>query len=408
MNSRSALRILAFAYACEPGRGSEPGAGWAWARMLARNADVCVITRRDYQRAIEQALPSLPERERLSFVYVELPARFRDWQRGLRGLRAYYILWQIAALQEAQRLQREESFDVVWHLTWANAWYGSLGAVAGRPFVYGPVGGCVGTVWRLVPHLGASGAAYEVVRSIAHTASRYVNPLARLSWRRADVILAQNTETRDWFPRRHRAKAHLFPNAVAQELTGVTARPSARSGTPSLLFAGRLEPWKGVFLCLHALTFLPDWSLVVCGDGNDRERLLRLARRLGVHRRVQWLGWLPRDELLDKMAQADVFMFPSLHEDAGAVVAEALSVGLPVVCLARGGPPLLVGPAGTAVSHKGGVRVIGRRLAKAALAAAERAPRTDSDSDPAGWLLMDRQAERIRLLVAESMPGLVE
>jgi glycosyltransferase involved in cell wall biosynthesis len=376
--------------------------------MLARNADVCVITRRDYQDAIEQALPLLPERERLSFVYVELPERFRDWQRGLRGLRAYYILWQIAALQEARRLQRDEPFDAVWHLTWANAWYGSLAAAAGRPFVYGPVGGCVGTVWRLVPHLGASGAAYEIVRAVAHTASRYVNPLARLSWRRADVILAQNTETRDWFPARHRAKTHLFPNAVAQEPTAATARPSVRSRTPSLLFAGRLEPWKGVFLCLHALTFLPDWRLVICGDGNDGERLRRLARRLGVDRRVQWLGWLPRDQLLDEMAQADVFMFPSLHEDAGAVVAEALSVGLPAVCLARGGPPLLVGPSGTAVSYRGGVRVIGRRLAEAAIEAAARPRKKEREAMETQSVLLHHQAERIRRLVMENVLRLVD
>src|SRR3989337_483130 len=147
-------RILAFAYACEPGRGSEPGAGWAWARMLARLGETWVITRRDYQVSSEHALRSAPEEGNLKFVYVELPERLRSWQRGLRGLRVYYLLWQIAALKEARRLQRSRPFDPVWHLTWANAWYGSLAALAGRPFVYGPVGGCVGTVWRLVPHLG--------------------------------------------------------------------------------------------------------------------------------------------------------------------------------------------------------------------------------------------------------------
>jgi len=406
MSSRAPIRILAFAYACEPARGSEPGAGWAWARMLARLGETWVITRRDYQDAIERALPSVPEREGLRFVYVELPERFRAWQRGLRGLRVYYLLWQIAALQEARRLQQVRSFDVVWHLTWANAWYGSLAAVAGRPFVYGPVGGCVGTVWRLVPHLGWNGAVYETARAIAHGASRYLNPLARISWKRANVILAQNAETRDWFPRRHRAKTILFPNAVIQDewVRGTVA--TGWSETPSALYAGRLEPFKGVFLCLYALALLPDWRLVVCGSGNDERRLRRLAVRLGVDDRVSWLGWLPREELMCKMAEADVFMFPCLHEDAGAVVAEARAVGLPVVHLARGGPPLLAGPAGTSVSYAGGPREIARRLADAALASVERGRRGDIGGSGDESLLLDHQAERLREVVANTLPGL--
>jgi hypothetical protein len=54
------LRILAFAYACEPGPGSEPGAGWAWSRMLARLGETWVITRRDYQAASELLAETLP------------------------------------------------------------------------------------------------------------------------------------------------------------------------------------------------------------------------------------------------------------------------------------------------------------------------------------------------------------
>jgi len=375
--------------------------------MLARFGDVCVITRRDYEAAIEQALPHLPEREHLRFEYVELPDRLRAWQRGLRGLRAYYILWQIAALQEARRLQRSDDFDVVWHLTWANACYGSLAAVAGRPFVYGPVGGGVGTVWRLLPHLGLSGGAYELMRSMAHFVLRFGNPLARLSWRRADVILAQNSETRDWFPPRYRAKTILFPHAVVEKEPIRPQESRARLGSPTALYAGRLEPWKGVFLCLHALTFLPEWRLSICGAGNDELRLRRLAVDLGVYHRIEWVGWLARDELLDKMAEADVFMFPSLHDDAPFAVAEALAAGLPVVCLDKGGPPLLVRSAGIAVSPTGGVRAIARRLAHAATAAAGR-PRTTDNEIGTQRLLLHHQAERIRQLVLENEPGLVE
>jgi glycosyltransferase involved in cell wall biosynthesis len=398
------MRILAFAYACEPARGSEPGAGWAWTQMLARLGETWVITRQDYRASIEEAVVSLPECQKLKFVYVELPERFRSWQRDLRGLRIYYLLWQIAALKEARRLRRSVRFDLVWHLTWANAWYGSMAALAGRPFVYGPVGGCVGPVWRLVPQFGWRGGAFEIARAVVRGAARYVNPLARLSWSRADLILAQNVETRNWFPRRHRGKTSLFSNAVIRsELMGA-ATPPVRTDRPTVLYAGRLEPFKGVFLCLRALVLLPGWRLVVCGSGKDERRLQRLARRLGIVDRVDWLGWLPQEAVLHRMAKADVFLFASVHEEAGAVVAEARAVGLPVVCLARGGPALLAGPADTCVVHSGGAGAVAARLAEAVLMSAEQRRRGEVDHSSADSLLLDRRAEALRELLSQRLP----
>jgi glycosyltransferase involved in cell wall biosynthesis len=375
--------------------------------MLARLGETWVITRRDYQVSIERALLTVPERQNLKFVYVELPASVRSWQRGLRGLRVYYLLWQFAALKEARRLQRSLRFDLLWHLTWANAWYGSLAAFAGRPFIYGPVGGCVGTVWRLLPHLGWNGAIYEIARSLTHGTARYMNPLARLSWRRADLILAQNIETRDWFPRRHRKKTRLFPNAVIrEELIGSAGRPT-RLPAPTALYAGRLEPFKGVFLCLHALAILPGWRLVVCGSGNDEQRLRRLARHLGVDERVEWLGWVSQEQVLSRMAEADVFLFPCLHEEAGAVIAEARAVGLPVVCLNRGGPPLLAGPAGTSVAASGGVAAVAARLAAATLTSRQRRVRGEVDERGFEALYLDRKADALREVLADALPRIL-
>ena len=359
------VKILAFAYACEPDRGSEPGAGWAWARMLAGIGETWVITRADYRAAIEAEMERTPERDRLKFVYVELPEKYRRWQRDLRGLRIYYLLWQLAALKTARRIARSESFDLTWHLTWASAWIGTLSAYAGRPFIYGPVGGCVGTIPRLLPHFGLRGAVYEILRGASHAAGRYLNPLARASWRKADLILVQNDETRAWLPARHRDKARIFPNAVVrEEITPARARP----GPPTILYAGRLEGFKGVYFVLRALKMLPAWRLIVCGSGSDEARLRRLASRFGVADRIEWFGWLPREELLRMMrSRAHVLMLPSIHEEAGAVILEAMAAGLPVVAFDRGGPPLLGRDGGVFVSARGAPRAIARRLAEAAI-----------------------------------------
>jgi glycosyltransferase involved in cell wall biosynthesis len=53
-------------------------------------------------------------------------------------------------------------------------------------------------------------------------------------------------------------------------------------------------------------------------------------------------GWLPRSQLLERLARAGALIHPSVHEEGGMCVAEALGLGTPAVCLRRGGPPEIV------------------------------------------------------------------
>jgi glycosyltransferase involved in cell wall biosynthesis len=363
MDSRS-TRILAFAYACEPEKGSEPGAGWVWAQLLAELGDVWVLTRANNRPAIEAVLPQLPARGRMHFVYVDLPSWARFWKRGQRGVRAYYLLWQFAALVRARRLRRRHQFDLVWHLTMANAWLGSTAPLAGSPFIYGPVGGGVGVAWRLLPGLGVRGAVYELIRAGTRLAARYLNPLARLAWLRARVILVQNPETAAWLPRRHRHKAVVFPHAVIS--SGAQLKARTRRPSQTALFAGRLLAWKGVAIAMGAIAAAPPWRLLVCGAGPEEARLRRLAAKLGLNDRVDFLGWQPREDVLRLMREeSDVLLYPSLHDDSPLAVTDALSAGLPVVSLARGGPPVLGGDAAalTAIGSRTRVeRELARRL----------------------------------------------
>ena len=120
-----------------------------------------------------------------------------------------------------------------------------------------------------------------------------------------------------------------FPNIFAD--TAVGAEKVTSQGPPTALFVGRLLPWKGVAIAVRAIADAPGWHLLIVGKGTD-ERRLRVVRRLGVGDRVRFLGWLERDEVLSVMReQADVFLFPSLREEAGMVVVEALTSGLPVI-----------------------------------------------------------------------------
>jgi glycosyltransferase involved in cell wall biosynthesis len=380
--------------------------------LAARLGETWVITRAGNRDAIEAALPTLPERDRLHFVYVERAGRRTGSGRGKGRSSLDYLRWQPVALREGRRLHEEVGFDLVWHLTFANAWLGSLAGRVGPPFVYGPVGGGVANPWRLMLGHGVRGVGYEVVRAMGRAAGRYLNPVARTAWGRASVILVQNPETREWLPRRHRPKAVVCPNPLLDErfplagaLEGGVAGPSLLAERSdrgrTALYAGRLVPWKGMFLALRALRQLPAWRLIVCGKGADEDRLRRLARRLGVAGRVDFRGFVAREELLRLMREdADVLLFPSLHDEAGWVVVEARACGLPVVCVARGGPPVLGGEGVPATAIDQTARFLARKV--------EQVTGPDGSGVPpdAGvrWTFPARAEELRRILAGAGLP----
>jgi glycosyltransferase involved in cell wall biosynthesis len=390
------MRVLVFAYACEPGIGSEPGAGWIWSRMLARMGEVWVITRESNREAIAAAFDGIPEREVLHFEFVDLPRSTRFWKRGTRGARVYYLLWQVAAFYRARALSRKISFDLTWHLTWANAWLGTLAPLLPGRFVYGPVGGGVGMDWNFIATLGIRGTAFEVARALSRATARVLNPLARLPWRRSELILVQNPETRAWLPARYREKAVVFPHIVLDEQAMEWVGPTHDALTRRALFVGRLLPWKGVVMALQVMVLLPDWTLIVCGDGYDLRRLRRRVHRLELEDRVTFLGWVEPDQVRELMHQkADVLLFPSLHDEGGWVIAEALAAPLPVICLDRGGPPAI-----------GGYGVPCTNFSQTVSALAQAVVAADRD-ETRDFPFIDSSTDRLRAILRSRFPTLL-
>jgi glycosyltransferase involved in cell wall biosynthesis len=118
-----------------------------------------------------------------------------------------------------------------------------------------------------------------------------------------------------------------------------------RDGVPAnariLLAVSRLTPQKGIDTAIRALPSLPDDALlVVLGEGPDRARLERLARELGVERRVLLAGRLP--DVAAWLRRATVFVHPARWEGFGLAVLEAMLAGLPVVATSVSSLPELV------------------------------------------------------------------
>jgi glycosyltransferase involved in cell wall biosynthesis len=109
---------------------------------------------------------------------------------------------------------------------------------------------------------------------------------------------------------------------------------------PLLLGMGRLHPVKAHDVSLKALALYPDAYLWIAGAGPLESALRRLAHRLGVDRRVRFLGW--RSDASALYRAADVCLFPSRYEPLGNTVIQAWAHGCPVVAAASQGPGVLI------------------------------------------------------------------
>jgi glycosyltransferase involved in cell wall biosynthesis len=78
-------------------------------------------------------------------------------------------------------------------------------------------------------------------------------------------------------------------------------------------------------------------SLVIAGDGPDRDPLEERARKLGIAERVSFIGAQPRQRIVELFRAADAAILSSSWENFPHTVVEALAVGTPVLAMEAGG-----------------------------------------------------------------------
>jgi glycosyltransferase involved in cell wall biosynthesis len=333
------LRILLSAYACEPNQGSEPGMGWNWALEIARlGHEVHVLTRANNVDAIKRGLAE-QDGLRLHIYGYDLPRWARWWKKGPRGVLLYYLLWQWGAYRRARKLHSDLRFDLAHHITFAVFRHPSFMGRLGIPFVFGPTGGGEYAPPGLLRNLPWRFRVVERLRRLANSAAS-VDPLVRSTFRQSMLVFYKTPETLEQIPAAFHQSCIRIQD-VAVDKNGLAEIPAAGK-KPRFLFAGRLLYWKGIHLALLAmaevLRHVPDAELTVVGDGRDRAWLNDVARQLGIEQAVEWRGQLPRQELIGLYGSHMAFVFPSLHDSGGTAVMEALSQGLPVICLDIAGP----------------------------------------------------------------------
>lgn len=124
-------------------------------------------------------------------------------------------------------------------------------------------------------------------------------------------------------------------------------RTSQRGSALSFVYAGRIEPEKGLDRFLRMMPSGYPATLTIIGDGSAKAACEHLCKQNGLADRVSFLGRLPRDETVARIAASHVLVQPSpLLETYGLTLIEALSVGTTVLAADRGASRELVEDSG--------------------------------------------------------------
>ena len=110
--------------------------------------------------------------------------------------------------------------------------------------------------------------------------------------------------------------------------------PDATNKPATLLFVGRLDHEKRIHVFLKAFSLLDPKlgaKIELVGDGSERQPLESYAEELGIRDRVNFLGPVSEQELLDALGRSSVFVMPSIAELQSIATMEAMASGRPVV-----------------------------------------------------------------------------
>ncbi len=132
-----------------------------------------------------------------------------------------------------------------------------------------------------------------------------------------------------------RDKVTALRNGVDTQIFHPVDRAAARAALgltrPTLISVGHLIPRKRNHLTIAAMAYLPEWDLLIVGDGPERPALESQAAALGVAHRVRFLGAQPHDRLAEFYGAADAMVLASTREGWANVLLESMACGTPVV-----------------------------------------------------------------------------
>lgn len=285
-----------------------------WCRyLLERGCKVDVIST---DKTMVSKLRAIPDLHVIDFIYIPRDIRPVD---------------DVRAFVQICSLLRREGYDVVHTYTETPGFIGRMAArFAGTPVILNHQGG-----WPVNKNS-------PLLQKIVYTSCEYLAILAssrNICVSHAEAQLAHELRIA---PRRKLVTIVNGMNpdpfiSATRNGAGERMRKALRIPADHLVIGntGRLVPGKGneilirAMACLKSMTADVPFTLLLAGDGTDRQMLEEMTASLGIRKHVRFLGFV-RD-VPAFLAGIDIFVTPTLSEGLSISLLEAMATARPIV-----------------------------------------------------------------------------
>lgn len=335
------LKVLINAYACSPGKGSEPGMAWNWVSNLAKFCELYIITEGEFREKIEAVTHTLEQGNNMHFYYNPVSDEIRKmcWNQGDWRFYKHYRRWQWKTYLMAKDICSKENIDVLHQLNMIGfrepGYLWKLSKESGVPFVWGPVGGLKQFPLAYLHGAGWKMNLFNRLKNVLNIWQLKHDKHVDEAFNTARVIISS-------IPDSYRAiKKHKGLDSVVIPETGCFLSediPIERFDSEAfhVMWVGKFDFRKQLSLALQSLAAAdnPHIILDVYGNGTklQTDEAMKLAQTLGIGDRVVWHGKQSNGVVMEAMRRSQLFLFTSVSEDTSTVVLEAISNRLPVVC----------------------------------------------------------------------------
>ena len=358
MSSNQEIRALLVAESANPEWRSVPLIGWSHSQAIANRIDAHLVTQLRNRDAILRA--GLVEHR--DFTAIDSEKVNRPLWKAMSLLRGgegkgfttvmaltpvaqYYFEYLVWKKFKKDLLSGK--YNIVHRITPMSPAVPSLLAAwcskAGIPFVCGPLNG--GLAWPQEFETERRREKEWMTRF--RDAHRWL-PGYRSTRKHSTALLIASRATFNEMPEKYQDKCfYVSENALdLSRFTNVSERKSYEKPLQAI-FVGRLVPYKGADMLIEAAAKClrnGDVELTIVGEGPEMSRLRNMTQALEIEHAVRFVGNVPHVQLQEYYAKADMLLFPSIRELGGAVVIEAMSLGVVPVVVNYGGPPEFLKP----------------------------------------------------------------